>query len=97
MLFTKKPSCVGTETCSDWCGQHSDGRAVNASLVSINLFLSLGEENILFSTLCHKDGVNGEEEKEGDVISQTIQLQSFFSPHLFHGMSDNQERCNYLK
>lgn len=65
MVFIEKPSCVGTKTYSGWCGQHSDSRAVNVNLMSTNLFLSLGEENILFSMLCHKDGVIGEEEEKG--------------------------------
>lgn len=48
--------------------------------------------------LCHKDGVIEEEEEEkGDVISEMIPLQSFFSSRLFHWVSDNRERCNYLK
>lgn len=72
---------------------------MNVNPMPINLLVSPGQESVLFSMLCHKDGVIEEEEEEEkeDVISQMIQLQSSFPSHLFHWISDNQERCNYLK
>lgn len=79
-----RPSHKGIGACSSLHVLHSDTEAVNASPMPIILVFSPGWQSILFSVLCHNDGgIEEEEEENGDVISQMIQLQSYFSFYLF--------------